>query len=69
MKGMKNSPCRAEDKVTARTGLRIVCNIMLHKITHAPKGKVMSCQRKARVPVSITCGSSRNHDTISGEKM
>ena len=70
MNGMKNNPCLAEESVTARAGLRMVCNSMLQSMTHAPNGKVANCQRKASAPIEMTWTSSRrNHDTMSAEKM
>ena len=66
MRGIKNNPWRADDRTVARTGFRMVCNIMLLTIIHAPKGKVMNCHRKAAAPTAITAGSSlRKSATIS----
>ena len=66
---MKNSPWRAEESSVARTGLRIVCSIMLLIMIHEPRGKVINCHFNAADPMETTSASPLRKSSItSGAK-
>ena len=68
IKGIKNKPLRAAATRFALKGFLMVCKYMFDKPIRGSRGNVRNCQRKARVPMSMTVASLRNSPTISGAK-